>query len=164
MNAVLTLAPLVEAQCTNRDSRLHGPAHWRAVGWFGLTLASRTSGVDRELIALFALFHDAARESDGHDPHHGERAAALVERWCAATLDPRRLACLMAACASHDAGDTSPDPTIGACWDADRLHLWRLGREPRAALLSTDAGRALIPWAAEHISAPATWEAVVSHA
>jgi hypothetical protein len=38
-------------------------------------------------------------------------------------------------------GGTTSDPTIGACWDADRLDLWRLGRRPDPMLLSTPAAR-----------------------
>jgi hypothetical protein len=35
----------------------------------------------------------------------------------------------------------SADPTIGACWDADRLNLWRVGVAPARRLLSTAAAR-----------------------
>ena len=41
-----------------------------------------------------------------------------------------------------DAGATvSDDPTTGACWDADRLNLWRVGITPAARLLSTTEAR-----------------------
>jgi hypothetical protein len=33
------------------------------------------------------------------------------------------------------------NPTIGCCWDADRLDLSRVGIEPDTELMSTDAGR-----------------------
>ena len=35
----------------------------------------------------------------------------------------------------------SADPTIGACWDADRLNLWRVGVAPARGMLSTAAAR-----------------------
>jgi hypothetical protein len=53
----------------------------------------------------------------------------------------------------------SDDPTIGACWDADRLNLWRLGRRPDDRLLSTDTARdpATIRWARE-LRDNASWD------
>jgi hypothetical protein len=50
-------------------------------------------------------------------------------------------ALLAVALAEHSDGTRTDDPTIGVCWDADRLNLWRLGRKPLPRLLSTDAGR-----------------------
>ena len=54
-------------------------------------------------------------------------------------LGPERVAVLAAACARHETGAVSADPTIGCCWDADRLELSRLHRPPKAKLLSTKA-------------------------
>jgi hypothetical protein len=56
-------------------------------------------------------------------------------------LGPARLDLLAAACAGHEHGGISEDPTIGCCWDADRLELSRLGSRPVARLLSTKAAR-----------------------
>jgi uncharacterized protein len=50
-----------------------------------------------------------------------------------------RLERLAQACASHADGRTSDDPTIGACWDADRLNLWRVGMAPARSMLSIEA-------------------------
>lgn len=108
----------------------------------GLWLAARTPGADVEVVELFALFHDSEREDEGRDPGHGERAAVAVRRLAAQgglTLPAPRLELLAAACAGHDHPQVSADPTIGCCWDADRLDLSRLGRRPNAALLSTAA-------------------------
>jgi hypothetical protein len=55
---------------------------------------------------------------------------------------------LTEALTHHDKGLVSKDPTIGVCWDADRLTLWRLNRQPDPALLSTPAARALTSRAA----------------
>jgi uncharacterized protein len=58
-------------------------------------------------------------------------------------------ALLATACAGHTDGLLSVDPTVGTCWDADRLDLGRTGKRPRAEFLSTAAARdpALIAWA-----------------
>jgi uncharacterized protein len=45
------------------------------------------------------------------------------------------------ACEWHTHGEVSPDPTIGACWDADRLDLVRVGIIPDQSLLSTAAAQ-----------------------
>jgi hypothetical protein len=56
-------------------------------------------------------------------------------------LEPARLRLLCRACARHADGLTSPEPTVGACWDADRPNLWRVGLAPSRRLLSTAAAR-----------------------
>lgn len=123
---------------------LHGPGHWLRVLANGRALARLTPGADLAVVELFALLHDSRRENEGRDPRHGERAAAfaiaLAGRGVLA-LDPPRLDRLAAACARHEHGGVSPDPTIGCCWDADRLELSRLGRRPIDELLSTAASR-----------------------
>jgi hypothetical protein len=48
-----------------------------------------------------------------------------------------------AALTEHDRGVVADDPTVGAYWDADRLHLVGLGVRVRLDLLSTDAARDL---------------------
>ncbi|MGG5807713.1 gamma-glutamylcyclotransferase [Falsiroseomonas sp. CW058] len=121
---------------------IHGPAHWLRVRANGLTMAARTPGADSGVVELFALLHDCRRREDGRDLGHGERAAAHAGRLARdglIRLDPARLDLLVAACAGHEHGGTSADPTIGCCWDADRLELSRLHRRPIARFLSTDA-------------------------
>jgi uncharacterized protein len=57
------------------------------------------------------------------------------------TLEPHRLALLEHAIRHHTAGRTSVDPTIGTCWDADRLDLGRVGMQPHQRYMSTRAAR-----------------------
>jgi uncharacterized protein len=123
---------------------IHGPSHWLRVRANGLALAAMTTGADTGLIDLFALLHDSRRHSEGRDLGHGERAAAYVQQLVTdglLRLVPDRLETLIAACAGHEHGQVSEHPTIGCCWDADRLELARLGRRPIASLLSTAAAR-----------------------
>jgi len=121
---------------------LHGPAHWKRVERHGIELAGRC-GADVELVRLFAVLHDSCRWSEGHDPEHGARGAELASRLCGRhfELDDDRLALLTHACTWHDRGLVSEHPTVGACWDADRLDLGRVGLRPDPAFMSTDAGR-----------------------
>lgn len=120
----------------------HGVGHWLRVRENGLALAAMTPGADAMVVELFALLHDCRRRDEGADRGHGERAAGYawsLARNGALRLDPARLDLLAAACAGHEHGGVSDDPTIGCCWDADRLELSRLWRRPVARLLSTRA-------------------------
>ncbi len=131
---------------TGKDSRIHGPTHWAGVAAAGHTLCELTPEADRELVLYFAMLHDSMRETDGLDPDHGARAAELAERLHESgdlDLAEDRLATLEEALTYHDKGQTSADPTIGACWDSDRLNLWRVGITPEASLMSTEGGRSL---------------------
>ena len=123
---------------------VHGPEHWVRVERNGLRIAGR-NGADVTVIRLFALFHDAERHNDGHDPLHGQRAAQLVARLHGElfTLDHGSLELLLRACELHHEGGTSDQVTIGTCWDADRLDLTRVGMMPDADFMSTHEGKTL---------------------
>ena len=121
---------------------IHGPDHWRRVEDAGLELA-RDSGADETLVRLFAILHDSCRQNDGGDSHHGPRAADMLGSLVPDlfTLEPRRLALLEHAIRHHPGGRTSVDPTIGTCWDAERLDLGRAGIRPHERYMSTLAAR-----------------------
>jgi uncharacterized protein len=121
---------------------IHGPSHWQRVEAFGLRLAE-SSGADLTVVRLFALLHDSCRLNDGDDIFHGPRAAVMLERIVPSVfaLDRDRLELLKQAVRYHTSGETSPDPTIGTCWDADRLDIGRVGIIPCAHYMSTEAGR-----------------------
>jgi len=126
----------------------HGVVHWARVLENGLRVAAAT-GADAEVVTLFALFHDARRVNESWDDGHGRRGGdfARTLRGSLVHLDDARFELLFDACDRHTDGHTTGDPTLLACWDADRIDLGRVGITPRAARLGTDAGRALIPWA-----------------
>jgi uncharacterized protein len=140
-----------------RTSFHHGDLHWQAVAHAGLELAAEVDGCDREIVFLFALFHDAQRENEWDDPGHGARGAKLARRLHgqAFTLPERRLTLLCDACEGHTDVPRSDDPTVGVCFDADRLNLWRVGTVPDPAYLSTGPARSR-----ERISHAATWHGV----
>lgn len=136
------LARRVLARYTLELHGLHGPGHWLRVRANGLALAARTPEADHELVELFALLHDSKREDDGRDRYHGERAAVFVRELQAEghlALSDDRLEILAEACAGHHHPQVSEHPTIGCCWDADRLELARLRYAPDPRLLSTEA-------------------------
>jgi uncharacterized protein len=162
----LPLVDAVLARGWRRDSRLHGEAHWRAVTVTGLDLADGEPGADHELVFLFGLLHDTRRESDGPDPGHGLRAAGLAAELHAEgafTLEADRLERLLFALERHAHGEVSDDPRVGACWDADRLHLPRCGFTVDKRLLSTAAARlpTAEPAAAARRAETPEWPALV---
>ncbi len=128
------------------DYSIHGPRHWARVERNGLYCAracgADEGGGDEEVVTLFALFHDCRRMNDGHDPDHGRRGGEFAESRHGRffELEPHRLRTLVLACTHHTGGDTSDEPTIGSCWDGDRLDLIRLGIEASPRYMSTSAG------------------------
>jgi len=130
---------------------LHGPDHWKAVAANGAGLLMETRGADPSVVLLFALFHDAMRRPRGETPlvhgsghcRHGHRGAALARRLNGEvfTLSPDRLDLLCAACELHNGAPPTSHPTLGVCWDSDRLDLWRCGVRPDPRRLSTIAAR-----------------------
>jgi uncharacterized protein len=133
----------------------HGVDHWTRVAANGLNLTA--PDVDPIVVLLFSILHDACRENDGRDPEHGERAAEFARKLNrdVFTLESKRLDLLAYAIEHHSTGAVTTDPTIGACWDADRLDLQRFGHRIDPALMSTHRGRRLAAEQLERMEDPA---------
>lgn len=119
---------------------LHGPAHWDRVNTHAMA-TSRDLGINPLIAHLFALVHDSQRENDGHDPAHGWRAAEWVKSnrtTLFAFLGDLEINLLARACEGHSDGHVNGPLPIQACWDADRLDLWRVDIEPTPQLLCGD--------------------------
>jgi uncharacterized protein len=150
------LTPELVRQVTNGYSLplggVHGLPHWARVLVNARRLAVET-GADPIVLELFAVFHDARRHNEGHDPEHGSRGADLAHSLLSGDdlLSSDRLHMLEEACRLHTNGLQQADVTIQTCWDADRLDLLRVGKRPVAELLCTEAARdpAMIAWANE---------------
>ena len=149
--AAARLVDAVLERSTGKNSFIHGESHWQRVAAAGLTLLPETPGADPALVFLFALFHDSMRLNDNYDPLHGPRGAALARelRGEAFDLEDAEMSLLAFACEEHTNGGIGSDPTVGVCWDADRLNLWRVGIIPDPRFLSTEAARSeeRIGWA-----------------
>jgi uncharacterized protein len=156
------LVNAVLERSTGKDSSIHGESHWQRVAAAGLALLPETSDADPALVFLFALFHDSMRFNDNHDPLHGSRGTALARelRGEAFDLKDAEMGLLGFACEEHTNGGVGSDPTVGVCWDADRLNLWRVGRRPDPRLLSTEAARSgeRILWARDLQQEHFAWE------
>ncbi|MFL5660101.1 MAG: hypothetical protein ACJ8BW_01985 [Ktedonobacteraceae bacterium] len=131
------------------QSRLHGLDHWFRVWKNAQLLIGMEPGVDLEVVALYALFHDSMRMNDGPDRSHGLRGYRLWERFnqrqdVKQYLTQHQGELFFEACVEHSDGLRSTDPSIAACWDADRLDLHRKGVWPDPQYMSTQAGLSLI--------------------
>jgi uncharacterized protein len=153
-----------------RESAWHGEAHWQCVTATGLELAAAGGDtIDRALVFCFGLLHDTRRVNEAVDREHGRRAADFargLHEEGVLLLDEQRVDTLIEALGQHADGRVSSDPTVGTCWDADRLHLPRVSIVPDPALLSTQT--ALEPErlvAAELLrSGPPSWDALITRA
>jgi hypothetical protein len=135
----------VEAGATNPPGRstVHGEEHWKAVAILGLAIAGKI-GASPKFVVTFAVLHDIEREGDDDDPKHGARAAALFRRLARGLdgLPPEMAKSMLHALTYHSAGTTTPLANAAACWDADRLDLYRFGRRPADRYLSAAASKA----------------------
>lgn len=129
---------------------IHGAAHWARVRENGLRLSAVT-GARADVVELFAFLHDSRRKNEWIDDGHGARGAALARelRGDAFDIDEEGMLLLLEACAAHTDGAVTEDPTLGTCWDADRLDLPRCGIAPRPERLCTAAARdpLVLEWA-----------------
>ena len=125
---------------------MHGEAHWRGVAWAGLRIQKLSPCIKRDAVIAFAVLHDCRRETDDWDPEHGDRAArvAIRSRPLRRLIGAEGREIVAEACRLHERGLTRPGSlTIGACWDADRVNLVRLGfrLDPRYfTVLSSEDG------------------------
>jgi uncharacterized protein len=135
---------------------IHGVPHWGRVLENGRRLAPAT-GADLAVIEMFAIFHDSCRKSDGWDPDHGSRGAALAWRMrMHIGLDDLQIVELVSACQCHTRGPRADaSPTVLTCLDSDRLDIPRVGMQTQPALLFTAAARdpQNLGWAAARAAA-----------
>jgi len=131
----------VFAVSTRRDSYHHGERHWRAVAYAGLHLAPLVEDCDASTVLLFALFHDSMRLNEYSDPEHGLRGGELARQLLRDRVPTQQLDVLFEACRDHTHVQHAAASTTAVCWDADRLNLWRVGKEPDPTFLSTAPAR-----------------------
>ena len=120
----------------------HGVSHWERVERNGLLLA--TEQVNTTVVRLFAYLHDKWRMDNWEDLEHGKRAAenlpALRDTLLAGITD-EELELLRKACEQHTVCHRTGNPTIDACFDADRLDLMRVGIIPDPDKMATERGK-----------------------
>lgn len=129
-------------QYTLTPNGIHGIAHWARVYDNGMSLANKT-GADRQVVALFSVFHDACRINENSDPEHGIRGANLAKsfRGIHFELPDEAFQSLHDACTHHTYSHTHQDLSIRVCWDSDRLDLGRVGITPDPKYLCTEVAK-----------------------
>ena len=123
---------------------VHGLEHWDRVYENGQKLL--TPDVHSIVVGLFAYLHDSCREDDFEDIHHGERAAEWIKtlrNTYLKELSNEDFNLLCDACRLHTTVTKTGNPTIDACFDADRLDLWRVGVIPDPERMATKIGAQL---------------------
>lgn len=150
---MLPLNPIVHAILKGyalSPDGIHGIGHWARVLENGLRLAEVT-GANRQVVQLFAIFHDSRRINDVIDTGHGQRGAELASQFRGNMFDlpDDDFELLCTACVGHTDGLTDADITVQTCWDADRLDLGRVGIMPEPKKLCTEAAKipAVLKWA-----------------
>lgn len=132
---------------------IHGLNHWNRVYQNGMEICKHTEGCDSTVVSLFAYLHDCCRVNEGSDPQHGPNAAEFAVTLLPdlISLSADQMDLLIHACTHHERGRVTEDPTIGACWDADRLDLGRVSIRPKERLLSTKRAKkkSVLEWAWE---------------
>ncbi len=124
------------------DYSVHGVSHWDRVARNAEVLI--TSDVDELVVKAFAYIHDVERVNDSDDLQHGPRAALLVDEIRSSVLsflNDQEIEQLKEACRLHTLRHRTEDPTVNACFDADRLDLGRVGITPNPDKMATTAGR-----------------------
>ena len=102
------------------------------------------SDVNPLVVALFAYLHDSCRLNDAEDINHGKRAAEWIEELRETYLKDipaEDIELLKKACRLHTTVHKTGNPTIDACFDADRLDLWRVDIIPDPERLATEKGK-----------------------
>jgi uncharacterized protein len=144
-----------------RSSSYHGPRHWRDVARVGMALSAGRVDADADVLLLFAAAHDTQRLSEYADPEHGLRASIVVRKM-QLPLTSGQLDTLVVALALHDLGAKTKNATIGCCWDADRLTLWRVGLVPHPGLLSGEDAEGFIEFGKQIVAGDdRSWDEIV---
>jgi uncharacterized protein len=156
----------VNSNTTNRQSSLHGEHHWQCVAWIASHLANEVIYCDPLVILIFSIIHDSMRRNEGQDPEHGMRASDFAKslNGYLYELTPYEMSLVQTACFNHNRGYTTQEPTIGVCWDSDRLNLWRCDIKPEIQDLSTAAGRnpKRIEWAKDIHEKQFDWNTIIT--
>ena len=119
----------------------HGVSHWERVEQNGLLLA--TDEVNTTVVRLFAYLHDKWRVDNWEDLEHGKRAAEnlpTLRGTLLAWLTDEEFSLLCKACELHTVCHRTGNPTIDACFDADRLDLMRVEITPDPERMATERG------------------------
>ena len=128
-------------------SPFHGINHWDNV-WMNGQEIGWAVDADMEVVEYLSYLHDCQRWSEGSDWLHGPRAAQFAhENRELFDLSSSQFKDLIGAVAGHTklqpgckAGE---NPTIAACWDADRLDIWRVGYAVDPRYLFTERAKDL---------------------
>lgn len=122
----------------------HGVDHWDRVYKNGIKL--KDDEVNEKVLAAFAYTHDVWRNDDWQDLDHGPRAARalmLIRHSYLSFLTDDEFDLLRKACRLHTESTGTDNPTLNACFDADRLDIGRVGYVPDPDKMCSELGKQL---------------------
>ncbi|MFT7053014.1 MAG: hypothetical protein ACJAU1_000565 [Psychromonas sp.] len=120
----------------------NGPVHWDRT-WENAKHLIPITEANPTVVQLFCYLHDCCSVYEGQEQEHGPAAAFFIKqnRKLFSFLTAQEFKLLVDACDGHTSHQLSTSPTIGTCWDADRLDLGRFGIYPKAEFFSTQAAK-----------------------
>jgi uncharacterized protein len=123
---------------------IHGIQHWISVRNYGLKIAN-TNRANKEIIQLFAWFHDIGRVANKGDYQHGSRSVEIMDSIYKKLfyIGADEYEVLRFAIKYHTDTIHYSNITVGTCWDADRLDLCRIGRIIDPSLLNSEEAKRL---------------------
>ncbi len=144
---VRTLKQYIREHYDIWSSPIHGVDHWQRVWEFGRSIGW-TTDADMEVVEYFAFLHDSQRWDEGTDLAHGPRAAMFaIQHRELFELSHSQFRVLIRAVSGHTAAmpgcAAAQNPTLAACWDADRLDIGRVGLTPDPRFMFTDMAKEL---------------------
>lgn len=127
------------------EASYHGVWHWENVFNNAMALCDEEPKANRKICQLFAVYHDCCREDENEDPEHSHRAANFLKKIRKKLpVNDYEFRTLLQAVLGHNDGQVHDNPTIGVCWDADRMDLPRVNIIPDPKFFSTKAASRLI--------------------
>lgn len=130
---------------------LDGLTHIGHVVHFGQLIAERACPQKMVDVLLGCYLHDIGRGRNPPKMTHGDAGAPIARRILQTHFPDSDIEKIVSAVQFHDRGRTTSDVVIGSIWDADRLSLYRIGKTPDPARLSTPESVILIPYAENFI-------------
>ncbi len=124
------------------DNGVHGIDHWTRVLINGIQLSERNKNINKNIIIAFAFFHDIKRTVEDKEPEHGYNGGRYLLKYkYKINLTKEELNTCYEACVDHTNVKNHTDINIGACWDADRLDLYRVGVMPDLDYLNLEESK-----------------------
>lgn len=136
------LIEVIESFYLQLFNGVHGIDHWTRVLQNGIILCDKNPNLNKNIIIAFSFFHDVGRTREDDEPIHGYNGGRrLLKYKYKINLTKEEIDKCYEACVDHTHTRHHKDPQIAACWDADRLDLYRVGVMPDVDYLNLEESK-----------------------